>query len=765
MNIADEDLPDGAQSLPLQESLQAQSAQARKRDRDEDNAEDSINGPDAVDNILSDSLIGNTSIEINGDRRRRLSSDLSPIPERSSTPLTVSQQMNEIRNAIVEDEEVMDHGGLAHHTLIQGTDSSSVTSMMQVQNMVSGIVSLTREEAHAQQDQRPSLQWDDTGMVPAPLPPSPRPVPHFDGQSNAQVQETNNQPPAAVSSIMEMVRMKLNETASSIETIISGRIEEVRQHAIRNSEEIAHLKEWGDNMEQTNRERWDHVNDVAAQVVNLEVETERRFEDLGEALRDNRGHIDRMEQRMAGLAHQQNSVPSDALEAVSQRLTLLEKRNDELMKEMNVLKERQQRDDDEYYFKTLAIKGFRRPDDRLSVRAQARKILASFGVEDVLHNVERAAFHAGHLRLTFPSQSGLRDAVHWFSNALSQIRSAGQSPPVTFYTLVPPRFDAQKKELQEIGQRMKETGEISRYSFFVKRGELWMKASKHGAPDRFIPVPEPETQQENGMEVDGGATGSSCPICMTQYEQEKETVLFSCGHSFHELCLSTSLTQNLKCPVCRTLPAYANTDHLANCDSCVDLLRDYADAGEDDLNGLVVMASKCHHFHLQACQAQYLQDRQVPYPPNTDTLELIRLNPDMKGCKACQVGIVNPSHKEDLMYTIIHDPNIPGYIDLGTNLPDRHPRPWAMGPVSVAQLSGRGARRRGPTATHRRSPAQSPTPAGQVARARQPQPRQPPALTGGNSQPLERRRNRRGSLSQNDEQNGRDRSRNAIRRR
>ena len=714
-------------------------SESRKRNREED----SILGPDAPSRGLSDSMINNTSIQGEGGaRRRRVSSDLHQPPDNASTPNTLIQQMREIRQAIQNspDQEDFNHLGA------MAQDRSSTSTTMNIQTMVGGIVSLTNQVA----PDRDSLLWDNSNLPNhPPPPPSPLPVPNIDlpPQGAAALSDTET----GTNHVMAAVRKKMDELAGSLEQILTDGLKDAEEKISQNSLavqentrqiELANqrISELFDQQAETRADLHGHFPSIAQTVANdIEIlearisDQESRSEDAVRVLNDNNdaiqnalGHVDRMEGRIAQL-----STQAPLLQAILQRVEQLENQSSQQKITIERLEEERLRMEDDATMRTIILRGFRNPAGR-NIRQQARNVLAGIGCEDVLHSTQRIQFSNNNqiLRLTFPTAISTQDAISWFASSIRQIKEAGRDPGISFTVLTPPRFAPQRRILAEMGHRMKRQGEISRYQFVIKQGNLWMKVSKQGQESRLIQAPPDNQQEEVPMEIQHEST---CSICMLEYDEEAKQAVYSCGHLFHLQCLVTALNVSLKCPVCRTIPS-AVQDLVADCNTCQSFTRD--EEIEETVGNNWTLSQKCGHIHHQRCTELYLITRDCPFPPGPSDLDVIDRNPSMKGCITCQNGQPhNPQAKDLLLYEVSPTTDPPEYIDLGQNLPASLPRAWADGILTVGQLMGSpplpnpgrlqdGANNGG----RRRRELNSPGP-----RAR---------VTGANAQPIGRRADR-----------------------
>ena len=730
-------------------------SESRKRNREDD----SILGPDAPTRDLSDSMINNTSVlGEGGARRRRVSSDLHQPPDNTSTPNTLIQQMREIRQAIQNSPDQDDF----NHLGAMAQDRSATSTTMNIQTMVGGIVSLTNQVA----PDRDSLLWDNSNLPNhPPPPPSPLPVPNIDlppqGAAASAATETGT------NHVMAAVRQKMEELAGSLEKILTDGLKDAEEKISQNSLAVQENKrqielanqrisELFDQQEQTRADLHGHFPSIA-QTVSDDIEIlearisdqEGRSEDAVRVLNDNNeaiqnalGHVDRMEERIAQL-----STQAPLLQAILQRVEQLESQSSQQKITIERLEEERLRMEDDATMRTIILRGFRNPTGR-NIRLQARNVLAGIGCEDVLHTTQKIQFSNNNqvLRLTFPTAISTQDATSWFAQSIKQIKEAGRDPGISFTVLTPPRFAPQRRILAEMGHRMKRRGEISRYQFVIKQGNLWMKVSKQGQASRLIQAPPDNQQEEVPMEIQPDST---CSICMLEYDEEAKQAVYACGHLFHLQCLVTALNVSLKCPVCRTIPS-AVQNLVADCNTCQEYTRN--EEIEEIVGNNWTLSQKCGHIHHQRCTELYLVTRDCPFPPGPGDLEIIDRNPSMKGCNTCQIGQPrNPQAKDLLMYEVSPTRDPPEYIDLGQNLPASLPRAWADAVLTVGQLMGSPALPR---------PQEGPNNGGRRRREFN-SPRSRGRVTGANAQPLGRRANRQEQGERR--QRGQERSRSARR--
>ena len=743
-----------AMDIDLDDTSPSQESRKRERESDNDEAavDESILGPDIPDRSLSESLVNNTSIVLDNNRRRRVSSDIQDSPGETSTPNAIVRQMREIREAIetsVDPETASTHEPTAQ-------DSSSVSATLNIQNMVSGIVNITNQVI----PERNQLQWDNQGLSDHPPPPPsplPTPFPSVTGTSSAPSPLPTSFPSApgtssavantadpsdGIQSIMNVVRNKMDECAKSLQDILTNQLKEASERIDANRSDIdnnkGQLKQIWENAaqlwenhnlirDQIQEEIHPHIEEIDSRI-NLQearaVEAARIIDENNEAVNNCLGHVDRIEARVAQIGNQ-----GELLQSILQRISILE---DEKLKSQEIidkLEDERQRNEDNETMRTVIIRGFRNPRGT-GTRSRARNVLCAIGCEDILHTVQKTRFSGNdkHLRLTFPTQAALTDAVSWFSQGIKQIKDNGNDTGISFSVQTPHRFAAQRRALGEIGFRMKRREEISRYDFIIKRGQLWMRVHKPGHPTRLIPAPT-EQHEAEAVPMDIQEASPSCSICMTEYDGQAQQVVLFCGHTFHRNCIRTSLAGSLKCPVCRATPDNVTDIAVANCDTC----HNFAEVEDDeDVQPSWTLSSKCSHVHRLSCAEAYLSFRDCPFPAGPEELEIIQINPDMKGCHSCENGLDNPDVTDLLMYQINPNVETPEFISLGMNAPGRLPRRWPDNTLDIRQLMGNGARPRTP-------------------------PDNRPPLSGANALPVEERRSHR-TREQRRSRNDRSRS-------
>ena len=214
---------------------------------------------------------------------------------------------------------------------------------------------------------------------------------------------------------------------------------------------------------------------------------------------------------------------------------------------------------------------------------------------------------------------------------------------------------------------MKRKREITRFSFMVKDNELVLKVSAVGQRDKIIKCP-PQDQNEN-MDVEHAEEeeDSTCPICMAPYDDQKQIIVFHCGHLFHQSCILSSLTQSMKCPFCRDIPPTASLNNI-NCIRCKRYIEE--DAGDNDISAAkIVMSMKCQHLHISYCQTAHLATLDTEFPPTPEGLDQIR-QANIHGCYSLTNNIQDTPRQADIIHQVRFHPGMPRFVELGDNTPD-----------------------------------------------------------------------------------------------
>ena len=204
---------------------------------------------------------------------------------------------------------------------------------------------------------------------------------------------------------------------------------------------------------------------------------------------------------------------------------------------------------------------------------------------------------------------------------------------------------------------MKNNGEITKYVFVVIREALCLRVSKRGQSDSLIHVPaQAEDMDQTEQESDDQA-GTRCPICIAPFNNINPIAVYACGHTFHESCLKSSLTQSMKCPTCRAIPPNINSDRI-------ECLRCITDGTEGDT---IVMSRRCNHLHFSTCQRSHLSTLDAEYPPSIEGYNNIISARDIMGCHACLMQTPMDFETSTIIHFVAYESGMTDYIDLGTN--------------------------------------------------------------------------------------------------
>ena len=641
----------------------------RKRGRNDD----SILGDDVMSPPVSASMIANTSLQdgAGSTRRRRLSSDIFSLPQDAFTPTRIHDQMVAVRSSAALAADTVDTTVIQH--IVGGADHSEDTNRINIGGMVDGVVELTRAAANLTSDHN-SLAWDDTDInLPSNQLISPRPLPNISEEPDVSPLQASfpAAPPVVpnmvdMSALKQIVRDQLESACDKIESTILSSLREVNNKVAENTESIAIASARMDNIEEDNER------------------TEERIDEFIGQVQSNSGHIDRIDMAIANISRSQSS--NDQIQALINRIQVLEQaqnRNTLTEQEIVRLRADKQREDDDMFLRTVSFKGFSPPNTNNHKEA-ARTILMAIGCEDIIPSVSRVSFSQDRkrLKLTFPDKRELYSAVHYFADSIKQIRAAGSNPGLHFYVMTPPRFSTQREVLYKMAVEMKRNGTITRFSFFVKRNALCLKVSAPGQSDRVIDCPLEVSANDEQMEVETGndELDPSCPICLAPYDDTQPISIYTCGHVFHTKCLLSSLSQTLKCPFCRTIPETANLS-MINCDRCkeeitADQLLENPNINSNNL----IMARKCHHFHLGSCQRRHLSSFEEDFPPTPAGLQAI-IESEIAGCHSCSSSIQDTPRQSDIMHQVAYTSGMPNFVDLGDNTPNNVDIPTPTAPV------------------------------------------------------------------------------------
>ena len=693
-------LPDGAQGgcpPSPQSPMDVSDSEGRKRDREEN--DNTISGSDIASDQISDSLIGNTSIEQDARRRRLSAVSETPVsPSNVNPELSVSRQMAGIGEEAItytQTIEMTDH--IQHPSNF--SDLSEQAARQNTLVMVQGINTITEEaiSTSALRTGAPThtLEWDDAGLAHQPMPPSPLPVPNLSPPSPPIAPAQDHHPQGGLNGqeIMTAVRSRLDEfmgsfkeelqsTCSNIDGIISAKLSDVMQVVednsnliLENKQAISITNDWVTLLEETQERHDREIQQIHTRMDEMgERETEMRnvTEQYTESASNNVGHIERLESAVSLLQRGSGSaVSSPQLQPLLDRINALERTQEESQTLMHQYRVDRTRQEDSYFLRSLSISGFHPLRPGSSSRSLARKVLSTISCEDVLSSVQSFSFNKAltNLRLTFNSIHEMNQCSQWLAEGMSQARRHDHSVRIYYRHLTPPRFASERKALDQIGMAMKKEGTCKRYYFVIQNDEIVMRVHKPGTSDKTIHAPQATAQVDRGENMEIGSP-TSCSICGDPYNSATQLAIYWCGHSFHEICLSATIEgHGLKCPICREIPPTPSTNDI-DCEQCLTLSYNGLPIDQESL----CISSKCHHLHSIHCQNRFLASRQVDLPTTKESAEIMRLNYQFKGCYECSQGSQQVSRLKDLMYLVKFTENFPEYVDLGMNPPYARPQ-------------------------------------------------------------------------------------------
>ena len=439
---------------------------------------------------------------------------------------------------------------------------------------------------------------------------------------------------------------------------------------------------------------------------NMEAATDTR-QDLQTRMRDNTGHIERIDQ---GLSTQRSTFSTllarvNELEnALQNSLSSNPPTSDLTAEEVTRYRQRQRAEDDKYFLSTIQLKGFRCVRGvHIKDRNAALNILKLNGADDVLATVVNIKFSPDFksLRMTFRDPHAAQEAGTILSICAASIVRNGQTPGYSHAALTPPRFREQRSALYAIARAKKDNGEISRFSYLIRQDVLCVRMSKPGHRDVILPY-SPQAPDEAPMETD--TTPDRCSVCLLGFEDGELSALM-CGHLFHRMCIRTNLSKTVACPTCKqTTPPIS--DGMIMCERCTQERND-----PDNEPSSLILTRKCFHLHTTECESNHLRSLPTAYPLTPASIPTLIASPH-PGCHTCANTEHHPSMETSFLIPIQYYPGIKEYINPSDLTPpaDAHPRPR---PLFSVVLTGPNAdpigdRRRGRVATPRSTPSTIP---------------------------------------------------------
>ena len=634
---------DSNQGMDMETSAEDEESRKRRHSDDEDTAD--IRSPG------QGSLLTNTSIPI----RQRLNTMSASDPP---TPDTIGQVMQEIRASsmqvtlpTMEEEDLLpDHN-----------DHSTSANVNRVQDTVTGIVNLTRRVIHTETQE--AMTWDpeDIGAPSLPMvsplsrpniasPPPARPVLTPNPISEATIIDT----------LKDSFKSFFDDAYKQFETKVLATVSEHDRLIVSQSQLI--------------KENSDKINDNTTEISNIDSrisEVQREVESISRATDRStnivEGHIQRLDEGAQVVRDQ-----LQLLQTLQDKVTELEAKVNQgprniphreesnagephlTPEELSKIRKKIQMDDDHYYFSTLQFKRFTPPRRGTDIRSrhEARQILKLIDGEDVVSTAKFIKFSADltSLRLTFDNPKVCAETLSYLSGLCSHIKRSGHQPSLHFAQLTPPRFTEQRQALNSMAKKMKEDGEITRFSFTMRNQTLCLRTGRQGYPDKIIPF---KPNEHVPMETDEDVT---CLICL-QDLAGGDIAYMDCKHVLHKLCLVTSLERSIGCPVCKV-----QTDLMADlkCQKCIsDINEGVIDAGNpqdpiiaDPEDPQLVLSRKCGHLHRYQCQALYMSTLQDQFPLTpVGTTDICQSN--VPGCLSCQEA--GQSQSANLHSTVLHN--------------------------------------------------------------------------------------------------------------
>ena len=313
---------------------------------------------------------------------------------------------------------------------------------------------------------------------------------------------------------------------------------------------------------------------------------------------------------------------------------------------------RSERDDISFWRRTMLVSGLSRNVSGRNVFNQARNQLGPVGLSFLVDEAERVHVTSyGNVRISFPTIATALDMLNSAKRALARFR--GQHIRVEL--LVPPQFVAGKRELQQMGARMKSEREIDSYDVVMVAGELKLRTRLRGEPPRLYGHSDFSTRRDGSpvpMDVapapvtganaipvaeranDGGAAGEvqnvdeeTCAICKVPNSHMDRLKIRFCGHTFCKNCLSAVfMIRGVDCPMCRQNDGMSAG--LISCDRCQLENGQYFEPGD------YVIAS-CGHGHLKVCHSEFIASKGESMSAMTsDKVEQFN-NANIKKCYEC----------------------------------------------------------------------------------------------------------------------------------
>ena len=645
------------------------SEESRKRRHSADNSEE-----EELRQPGNGSLLTNTSI------RPRLSEVASP--DLTSTPARIDQAMANVRETTARAvPDLPPLNDIPQQSSYQ--DSSSASNIHRVNDLVEGIVNITRNVIHAP-DNSLAMTWDNEGLSPLQM-VSPLPVPTLPPSPSPNTAPS----PGPVQDEQDAVMSPQDNTQDDIDmvTVLKESFKESFEGAYRMFEDkmISNMTQFDGKVYQCRKEMVENRRKISRLETDLRMVSDAKDE-IAVELGNHTGHINRLEEGVHTI-----QVKIGLLEAMQERITALEAAaanmgalptpasSNSAITASNSLSEDEckrlrmiaKRDEEGYYMSTLQFRGFYPPTNiSKGNRGAAAAILRMMGVEDLLTDVVAVHFKDNNtkLRLTFINTPTCLRNLSYLNGASRYCINNGESPPFKYSQLTPPRFEDQRKKLFDMAFEMRDQGIIFRQVFVIRNDSLCLRISKKGERDTFLSSPPPDDtnspaastdQAAEIMEVDDTTPDNQkCPICFDSLKDGPLSYL-GCLHVFHSGCIKTSLEKTLDCPVCKQQDQEAPS--LLQCHYCIED-RLQCPQAEDNF---LVLSRKCGHLHTSHCQTRHRVPIQDQFPLCPSSLEPL-ISSNVPGCRSCSRNLSSTDLSDRLLTKVNFYPQISSFLDLST---------------------------------------------------------------------------------------------------
>ena len=598
-------------------------SETHKRSRTPPNSDDDDpHPPQRQRPLLSDSLVTQTSL------------NATPDDDASSTPLTPLTEIATRAAAKAKDKT------FPQVTLNLATDDLTAKNIdLKIQDIIDKAKPFSSP-------QTPALEWDHAGEVEKPTPPSQ----HQHMHNASDVQQISTSTP-----IQQDKTQK--EQTNDVLAVISASVSKNTKIALENLTNITAVLE---QLTATRQDVQRHTEEITAIREDFTQKLETTANTAVEALqRQNQQHEEYKHQSQQLIANLTNRIATleaasrhDPNEALQQRIEQLEARPQLSMETVTQITKQQKANDDTYFFSTVSIKGF--SPTELQGRSQRRAvecILDALDCSSLVREADKVSATRESIRLTFKNPGQARWAISQLAGASAWVRNRGHNTTLRFSQLTPPRFGEQRKILFDKARAMKNDGTIDRFFFASIGDQLVLKAVK-GDQLSIIKA----TDQNEAMDTDQVQQTSSalCAICQNPFASDIQTQALTCGHRFHANCLKTSLSTNLRCPICRNTPLGFDPTRI-DCTRCLGFPDD-----ERSPTANFCVSRKCRHIHTVRCQTEHVTSVEQTPGEFQFTVDGTRniMNSTVRGCFQCHENLV------PLMTAVPYVFNIPFATDM-----------------------------------------------------------------------------------------------------